>query len=164
MELIIRTATTADIPTIHALAEEIWWPAYRGVISDEQIAFMLSEMYSEMALAEQFDEGVSFLLAIRNEIPVGFAGFSETDPSASLYKLHKLYVLQSEHGKGTGKALVQEVMKRCKETGGKILELNVNRKNPSYGFYQRIGFEVYKEVDIPYHQYVLNDYVLRKAL
>ncbi len=164
MSLSIRQATKQDIPTISRLAEEIWWPTYRDFISEEQISFMLQEMYSTTSLEQQLADGVTFLLALRGGVPVGFAGFSRTDEVEQVFKLHKLYVLPSEQGQGTGKALVDEVSRLAKAVGGRILELNVNRGNMAQHFYKKIGFDIYQTLDIPYHQFVLNDYIMRKIL
>lgn len=160
----IRKALPKDIPVIHKLAQEIWWPTYRNIISDEQISFMLENMYSEDVLQEQMDEGIEFLLAERNNLPVAFAGYSLIDAEIPLLRIHKLYVLPSEQGKGTGKKLIDHMSSIAEARNCKILELNVNRGNPAQGFYQRSGFEIYQTVDIHYHQFVLNDYVMRKML
>lgn len=160
----IRTATIADIPVIHRLAHEIWWPTYRDVLSEAQISFMLNNMYSEDALRRQMDEGMEFRLAERESIAVAFAAYSLTESNDMVYKLHKLYVLPSEQGKGTGRQLIENISDTSREKGGKILELNVNRGNPAYQFYKKLGFETYQTVDIPYFGFVLNDYVMRKPL
>lgn len=164
MSIIIRQAQLKDIATISQLANEIWWPTYQDFISEEQIRFMLQEMYSAVSLQKQFEEGVDFLLAEREGIPVGFAGFNVTDAENGVYKLQKLYVLPSEQGRGTGKALIDEVSRRAKTQAGLILELNVNRGNKASEFYKKQGFEIFQTLDIPYHAFVLNDYVMRKAL
>ena len=160
----IRQATQNDIPAINQLAHETWWPTYTDVIPDEQIQFMLEDIYSLNALKLQMEEGITFLMAERGGKLVGFAAYSLTEPDNLVYKLQKLYVLPSEQGKGTGKQLIMEVSRIAKSLNGKILELNVNRKNTAFQFYQKLGFEVYQTVDIPYHHFVLNDYVMRKAL
>ena len=95
---------------------------------------------------------------------MAFAAYSLIIPEEQVFKLQKLYVLPAEQGKGMGKVLIAEVAKLAKALGGKILELNVNRKNPAFSFYQKLGFEVYLEVDIPYHRFVLNDYLMRQDL
>jgi GNAT superfamily N-acetyltransferase len=164
MSLSIRPAKQQDISTISRLAEEIWWPTYLDFISKEQISFMLQDMYSAAALEKQLADGVCFLLALRDGVPVGFAGFSQTDETEQVFKLHKLYVLPLEQGKGTGKVLVDEVSRLAKVDGGKILELNVNRGNKAQHFYKKIGFDIHQTLDIPYHQFVLNDYVMRREL
>lgn len=162
--MIIRKANYIDVGVISRLAYETWRPAYKAVIPDEQIEFMLNDMYSETALKLQIDEGIAFLIGERDGKPVGFAAYSFTEPENFVYKLQKLYVLPSEQGKGSGKKLVMEVAGIVKKLGGRILELNVNRKNKAFNFYSKLGFEIYKSVDIPYHHFVLNDYVMRKVL
>ncbi len=160
----IRKANQQDVQTISTLAEEIWWPTYSGFLADEQVAFMLMDMYSEAALQQQMKQGFNFLLAERKAAAVAFAAYSLTLPEEQIFKLEKLYVLPSEQGKGTGKLLIDQVIELARQAGGKVLELNVNRKNPAFNFYKKLGFEVFKKVDIPYHHFVLNDYVMRKSL
>ena len=162
--MIIRQASEHDITAINELAEKIWWPSYRNIISDEQISFMLNDMYSAESLKEQMNSGIEFLLVERENLPVAFAGYSLTDPENQVYKLHKLYVLPTEQGRGTGKNLIAQVSSLAKTKGGEILELNVNRGNPAHHFYKKIGFDIYHTVDINYHHFVLNDYVMRKKL
>ena len=160
----IRKATEQDIKVISELAEKIWWPAYRNIISDEQISFMLKDMYSEDSLKKQLLSGVEFILAERENVAVAFAGFSLTASDEGVFKLHKLYVLPSEQGSGTGKKLIEYIVDLAREQGGKMLELNVNRGNSASEFYKKVGFEIYRTVDISYHHFILNDYIMRKDL
>jgi diamine N-acetyltransferase len=161
----IRPATLLDLELIHRLAIEIWWPTYEGVIPRDQISFMLDKMYSVEALEKQMNvEGITFVIAEKEGQPVGFMGFSKTDDGDNLYKIHKLYLLPSEQGRGTGSALIRYVSDVATENGVRLLELNVNRNNPAFYFYQKAGFQVFREVDIPYYGYILNDYIMRKAL
>jgi len=162
--MIIRQASELDIPAINELAEKIWWPSYGNIISDEQISFMLNDMYSAESLLNQMNSGIEFLIVERENLPVAFAGYCLTDPENQVFKLHKLYVLPTEQGRGTGKKLIGEVSSLAKAKGGNILELNVNRGNPAYHFYIKSGFDIYQTVDINYHHFVLNDYVMRKKL
>ena len=162
--MIIRQAELDDISAINHLAHEIWWPTYTDVIPDEQIKLMLEDMYSEESLKTQIESGITFLIAERDEKPVAFAAWSLHEPHDHVYKLQKLYVLPTEQGQGTGKKLLDEVSRIAKKSKGRIVELNVNRNNPAFEFYRRMGFEVFKSVDIPYGQFVMNDYIMRKKL
>ncbi|MDB5013360.1 MAG: GCN5-related N-acetyltransferase [Daejeonella sp.] len=159
----IREANKQDVYTIHKLAQEIWWPTYEPILSKEQINFMLEQSYSELALEEQMNDGMNFILAERDAIVVAFAGYSNNF-NEPICTLHKLYILPSEQGRGTGKKLIQHIIKLSQQNGANILELNVNRNNPALGFYKAIGFEIFKEVDIPYYGFVLNDFVLRMTI
>ena len=162
--MIIRKASISDIPAIRRLANEIWWPAYKNILSAAQISFMLEDLYSETALKDQMQQNYHFLIAERKNIPVGFAAYSLSDAENKVYKLQKLYILPTEQGKGSGKKLVDEVSFLAAEQDGEILELNVNRENSAFNFYIKLGFEIYQEVDIPYHDFVLNDYVMRRKI
>ncbi len=162
--MIIRKAAESDISAISELAEKIWWPSYRNIISDEQISFMLNDMYSAESLAEQMRSGIEFLIVEKENLPVAFAGYSLTNAENQVYKLHKLYVLPTEQGRGTGRKLIEQVSSLATAKGGKILELNVNRGNPAHHFYRKIGFDIYQTVDISYHHFILNDYIMRKDL
>jgi N-acetylglutamate synthase-like GNAT family acetyltransferase len=160
----IRKAAESDISAISELAEKIWWPSYRNIISDEQISFMLNDMYSAESLKEQMGSGIEFLIVEKENLPVAFAGYSLTNTENQVYKLHKLYVLPTEQGRGTGRKLIEQVSSLATAKGGKILELNVNRGNPAHHFYSKIGFDIYQTVDISYHHFILNDYIMRKDL
>lgn len=154
----IIKATENDIPVIHALAEKVWWPTYSPILSEEQISFMLKDMYSLDALRRQMENDVQFILVKRDEADVAFAGYSL---ESGLLKIHKIYILPSEQGKGTGKKLIEYLSDIALNSGISQLELNVNRANPALGFYKKAGFEVKESVDIPYYEFVLNDYVMR---
>jgi len=160
----IRIATIKDVPLIHQLAEDIWWPTYRSILSEEQLRFMLDHMYSIDALTQQINEGMIFILAEDLSNAVAFAGYSRSKSDPTLLKVHKLYVQPAEHGKGIGKLLLQYIEKESAQAGIKQLELNVNRQNKAFHFYKKLGFEVFKEEDIPYYNYWMNDFILRKQL
>ncbi|WP_106292387.1 GNAT family N-acetyltransferase [Arcticibacter pallidicorallinus] len=163
MSLTIRLAVPEDLPIIHQLAEEIWWPTYSHILRSEQIRFMLDTMYSIDTLKEQQATGTEFLLAGRNAKVVAFAGYSCNEEDNKL-SIHKLYVHPSEQGKGTGKSLIHHIEQTAKNLGISLLELNVNRKNGALNFYKKVGFEIFKEEDIPYYQYWMNDFILQKSL
>ncbi len=160
----IRIAVLNDIPVIHKLAHEVWWPTYESILSAEQISFMLDKMYSEEALKLQFEEGNLFLVAERDGKAVAFASWALTCREEQVFKLHKIYISPSEQGRGTGRKLISFVENDARKKGGRILELNVNRNNPAFGFYKKSGFELFREDDIPYYHFFMNDYIMRKPL
>jgi len=158
----IQAATSADVPTISTLAHAIWWPTYRDLLPHGQISLMLELMYSESALLDQLKNGQQFVFAVRNGTAVGFVGF-QAKPAESIMRIEKLYVLPAEQGKGTGRQLINHVEMLASAVGIHCLELNVYRHNPAKTFYERQGFKVVSEVDIPYHGYTLNDYIMQKC-
>jgi len=162
---IIREATTEDVATIRHLAEETWWPTYGPIIEKEQIEFMLNEIYATEKLYYQIaNHQQTFLLLIEDEQPVAFAAYSPRDEDPDIYKLHKLYCLPATQGKGYGRFLIDEVSDRVLQAGKHTLDLNVNRYNKAKTFYEKMGFSVAYEEDIPVGQYWMNDFVMRKSL
>ncbi len=125
---------------------------------------MFEVIYSREALERQMQEGQTFLILEESGKPVGFAAFSVKDEAAKAYKLNKIYLLPQTQGKGYGKALLQAVEQEVKLSGATLLDLNVNRHNPAKGFYERCGYQVHQQEDIPIGPYWMNDYVMRKKL
>lgn len=161
----IETATPADAGTIITLAEEIWWPAYSAILSEEQIRYMLGTFYSFEQIHRQLTDGSqTYLLLKEGEHAVAFAAYGPRSGEPAIYKLHKLYCLPQTQGKGYGKALTNEVADRARTAGSYTLDLNVNRYNPAKSFYEKMGFTVAYEEDIAIGPYWMNDYVMRKAL
>lgn len=125
---------------------------------------MLELIYSEEALQAQLKTGQRFSLALRGGVSVGFVGFQPKHGMAKTMRIEKLYVMPPEQGKGTGKLLIDHVTQAALAGGYSCLELNVNRSNTAVRFYDRQGFVIIDTVDVPYHGYVLNDYVMQKKL
>jgi GNAT superfamily N-acetyltransferase len=161
----IAPATTEDVETIRQIAEKTWWPAYRSILREEQIRFMLGELYASDKIKSQVDSGEqSFLLLSEEDIPVAFAAYSPRTENPEIFKLHKLYCLPSTQGKGYGKVLINEVELQTLMAGKQLLELNVNRYNKARSFYEKMGFRIIYEEDIAIGPYWMNDYVMQKNL
>jgi len=161
--MIIRKANPGDASLIRDMAYEIWPQTYGRILSKEQLQYMLVLLYSEQTLKKEMEQGVEFILVYDGPLPVGFASFSKTQPG--VYKLHKIYVLPSQQGKGTGRFIIDEVVKTTKQTGATRLQLNVNRHNNAKIFYEKLGFAVIREEDIDIgNGYFMNDYVMEKKL
>jgi diamine N-acetyltransferase len=160
----IRKAGIEDIPLIRQLTFQVWPQTYSSIISKEQIDYMLDLFYDEAVLKKQIaEEGQEFLIVSENEVPVGFAAFSEIKPS--IFKLHKLYVLGSQQGKGTGKLLIQHVHGIIRAKGATALQLQVNRYNKAKFFYEKMGFMIIEEGDFDIgNGYFMNDYVMQIKL
>ncbi|HRD51229.1 MAG TPA: GNAT family N-acetyltransferase [Flavobacteriales bacterium] len=162
----IRAATVADIPAIRAIAHTAWPVAYGSILSSAQLAYMLELMYSAAALREQMTvKGHRFIIAEDNGLPIGFAGFEHGHKGLPRTRLHKLYVLPETKGTGVGALLLSAVESAAHDAGDNLVELNVNRFNPSKDWYQRKGFVIERDevIDIG-HGYVMDDHVMAKSL
>ncbi len=134
-------------------------------MGERQVAYMLERFYSPDALEEQIKtSGHHFIIGYSDDSPVAFASYSETEPG--IFKLHKLYILPGQQGKGIGRYLAGYIAADIKSMGATTLRLNVNRFNHSAkSFYEKTGFKRYKEEDIDIgNGYFMNDHVLELAV
>ena len=122
---------------------------------------MLDDIYSLESLEQQMMNGATFLIAEYDKVPIGFASFA---CDKLVYRIHKLYLLPACQKRGIGAQLINHIAALAKKAGGEALELNVNRKNPAVGFYEKLGFQIKAEVDIPYHHFIVNDYIMRMPI
>jgi ribosomal protein S18 acetylase RimI-like enzyme len=164
-DIAIRFAGTDDINIIGFLAQQIWPSTYKKILSEEQLNYMMNLFYSPGSLQEQMiDKKHSFLIVEENEEPIGFASYSTID-EPGIYKIHKIYVLPDQQGKGLGKLVINFIIDNIKESGARALQLNVNRYNKAKFFYEKLGFEVIREEDVDIgNNYFMNDYVMEKKL
>ncbi|MEX6688027.1 GNAT family N-acetyltransferase [Danxiaibacter flavus] len=162
----IRKATTDDIPAIQQIAKDTWPDTYSGIISQEQIDYMLNLMYNTQTLTEQMSGDHHFFIAEQEDKPIGFAGCSPySSLSPQRWKLHKLYVLPTIQRSGAGKALSEAVVDVAKTNGATELVLNVNKNNPAYTYYLKHGFTVLENMILDIgNGYVMDDYVLIKQI
>ena len=158
----IREILPAAFSDIISVIEETWEPTYRTIISEEQIVYMQQEIYAPESLVKQYEAGQRFYGVYENDSIAGFASYSLI--SDTTYKLNKLYVHPSGQGKGYGQLLIGHIEEVIKSKGGSYLLLNVNKYNQAQHFYQRQGFAITREEDIPIGPYFMNDYVMVKKL
>ncbi len=160
----IRTALATEAMLISDLANEIWWQAYSSILSEEQISFMLKEIYDPALLTRQIKEGDLFHIAESDNKACGFISAMPKEKQSEIYRIEKLYILKEAQGLGIGKKLIGNIEEIARNKGFSALELNVNRNNPASKFYEKVGFKIVKEVDIPYHHFTLNDYIMLKSI
>lgn len=161
----IRKATPDDVETIRGVAEKTWRVAYAEILKQNQLDYMLSTLYSADTIRNQLKNNIqTYLLLTEDGKPVAFAAYAPRDEDPDIYKLHKLYCLPETQGKGYGKVLINEVADITRQAGKHTLDLNVNRYNKAKSFYEKMGFTVAYEEDIPIGGYWMNDYVMRKTL
>ncbi|MGV3611275.1 MAG: GNAT family N-acetyltransferase [Fluviicola sp.] len=162
----LRLATLSDIPLIREVAETTWPISYRGIISPEQIRYMLDRMYNETKIGEAItDPKQEFWLAEEHGKTLGFCGIEHGYSRQDITRIHKLYILPETQGSGLGRTLLDHAEKEAKENGNTKLHLNVNKQNKAVGFYQKHGFVIaYEEVLDIGKGYVMDDYVMIKAI
>ena len=160
----IKKAGPGDIPLIRELTFRVWPQTYASILSQEQIDYMLEMMYSVNSLKDQMTEQeCQFIIVYDDGDPVGFASYSEED--LKRWKLNKIYVLQNQQGKGTGKYVINYIIEEIKKQNATSLFLQVNRYNNAKTFYEKLGFTEIDFINLDIgNGYFMNDYVMEKKL
>jgi ribosomal protein S18 acetylase RimI-like enzyme len=157
----IVLADTTYISTIIQIADATWAKTYANIISEEQISMMYANMYSESSLQSQMEEGFIFAIAYEGNDALGFVAYNASEVGIYISKLYVDYEFQKT---GVGAFLLSHVETYGKENNKKWIRLNVNRNNPALEFYKKHGFHIFQSVDIPYYQFVLNDFIMQKVI
>lgn len=158
----IVKAQESYIPEIIALANKTWHATYTQLVAAGQIEYMLNLFYNEALMKEQIKDPLHhFLLLLDEGKLVAYAHGIEQNGKV---KLSKLYCLPEVQGKGFGKILMQAMEAKVIELGYDTIELYVNRGNSAQLFYEKQGFIVIREEDVPIGAYWMNDYVMQKKL
>ena len=157
----ITKATIKDISLIQDLAQKSWRSHYPGIISHEQIDFMLDLMYSEEEITRQFNNpNYHYYLLGDTENFYGIMGF-ENHYEENTTKLHRIYITEDGKGKGLGKEAIQFLKNQILEVGDQRIILAVNKQNPSYHFYLSQGLKVYEEAVFDIGKgFVMDDYLM----
>jgi len=161
----IRQLHANEAAAITALAHQIWPDAFKDILSPAQIAYMLEWMYTPKTLAEQMNQGHLFYVLENESGHIGFMGIQPAYPLEDFLKIHKLYILPSEQGKGSGKLFIEHAISVAQNHKIASITLNVNRFNKAVHFYKSLGFYIAKEEDIDIgHGYLMEDYVMELGL
>ena len=157
----IRTASEADIPLLQRLAAIVFPATYAALLTPEQLDYMMQWMYGDEGLRGQFAAGQTYYIAALDGEPCGYLSVEPQEPS--LFHLQKIYVLPVAQGRGVGEALFRQALAHVRAHGvlPARLELNVNRGNRALGFYERMGMQRLRSVDIPIGGgFFMNDYIM----
>jgi ribosomal protein S18 acetylase RimI-like enzyme len=162
----IEKNADTNFTAIRAIAKEVWPIAYGTILSEIQLDYMMEMMYSIDSLQLQANsKNHHFILAKENGDTLGFASFELNYSETKKTKIHKIYILSTQQGKGIGKKLIDYIHTESKSHHQKAMLLNVNKYNSAQDFYKKLGFCIdYEEVIDIGNGYVMDDYVMEKEL
>lgn len=161
----ILPAHHEHLEAIQQIAHQIWFEHYPGIITDEQITYMLEQDYTIESLSNDLEAGVSIDRLIVDDDLQGFAAYGPCDNTLD-FKLHKLYVSKSFHGLGLGSMLLAHAEEQCAHKGARRLILSVNKRNEkAIRAYERNGYIKLESVVVDIGQgFVMDDYIMGKTL
>ena len=153
-----------EIEPLVALARRVWHAHYPGIITPEQIDYMLAQRYKSALIRQTLARGDHWLAARLGDTLVGFAhGYPVGEGD---YKLDKLYVDLDWQRVGIGGQLLARTADYARRSACSRLVLRVNKHNASaIAAYQKHGFNLASELveDIG-NGFVMDDYILLKEL
>ncbi len=162
MSIVISKANSeSDINLIATLGKEIWHQHYDSIIGPDQVNYMLDKFQSEKAVAEQIKNSTIYLIAYKDNTPVGYCAFKAEEKKIFL---SKIYILESYRNQKIGSAFFNEIIKSAKDKDSIYLTVNKYNEN-SIKVYEKLGFKIVDSVvtDIG-NGFVMDDYIMEKAL
>jgi len=162
----LKIAEEKDFPVIQEIARKTWTPTFDKILSEKQIDYMLEMMYSTESLKNQTEnQGHKYVLIGEDEKYYGYVSYELNYQNSGKTKIHKIYILPDCQGKNLGKKLINHAVEMAKSGGNNTLVLNVNRDNKAVHFYEKMGFKIVREEDIPIgNGYFMNDFVMEKEI
>lgn len=160
-----RAETQRDYLKIAELAHQIWRQCYATILSMSQIEYMLEKFQSARQIAiDCMSGGYTYFILERMGLPIGYMGVKPNEPAGALF-LSKFYILEDFRGAGYAKDALSQIEKRALKLRQKSIWLTVNKHNPSYEIYLKLGFKKVREqiVDIG-SGFVMDDYVMEKEI
>jgi ribosomal protein S18 acetylase RimI-like enzyme len=156
--ILLKAVPVNDIEKVADLAKIIWVKHYPSIIGQEQVDYMLKNMYNTESLLNQVKEKkqLFYFITTTNE-NIGF--LSVTLEGEDHWMLNKFYVLEEKAGKGIGTLILEELKKLIQP---KKISLTVNRKNyKSINFYFKNGFKIESNAvfDIG-NGFVMDDFIM----
>lgn len=164
--VVLDFLTSDDFPAVAELGAAIWHKHFIGMISREQIDYMVSSRYTPQRLGRYLDAPDRWFRLLRVDgRPVGYCSYALTGQPGEM-KLEQLYLLEEMRGWGLGGRMMDEAEAAARALGCATLMLTVNRHNAGASpCIKKRGFAVREEVvaDIG-NGFVMDDYMMEKLL
>ena len=171
MSIEIRYATIADAVLIADISRQTFYETFVEHNTKEDMDKFMNEQFTrEQLIREVGTAGNIFLLAIDNEVPVGYVRMRDGEnriefAGKSSIEVARIYALKSVIGKGVGKALLQKCIDIAVEASKEIIWLGVWEKNDrAIAFYNKFGFEKFASHDFVLGTDVQTDWLMKKEL
>ena len=153
--------TPEQIKEMCFLASRIWREHYGGILSPDQITYMVEKFQSFPAVSDQINhQGYLYCWLIYEDQNAGFCGYKIEN--GALF-LSKLYIEKTFRHKGLATFAIGQLRQICMEQKLSHIWLTVNRNNTgSVAFYHRMGFYVdHDEVTDIGKGYIMDDHIMR---
>lgn len=153
-----------QIEEIAVLAKVIWNEYFQGIITQEQIDYMVEMNQSYHAIHKAVREAnYTYFMVYEDETLVGYMG---VQPQDKRLFLSKFYIHKDARGKGYGTCLMNQAKSFCQEQHLNSIYLTCNKYNDnSLNLYKHYGFEVIDSVETDIgNGFIMDDYIFELTL
>ena len=160
----MRVNSPDDVMRVADIADKVWREHYKGILSDEQIEYMIDEFQSPTAITRQMvNKHYEYYLLDNDEAYIGYVAIVKEE--GELF-ISKIYLLSEFQHKGYGKAAVDKIKETAIREGISKIWLTVNKNNVNaVKAYKKYGFENKDSTitDIG-NDFVMDDYIMEMQL
>lgn len=165
MIIINKVTDSTELKEIAELAEKIWHECFTGIITTEQINYMVEKYQSYKAMAMQIaEQNYSYFSVCDDKELCGYFGVKPEEDNR--FFLSKLYLHSDKRGKGIARKMLGRVFEEAKNAGKTSVYLTVNKHNSNaISVYKKVGFKIIDSpmIDIG-NGFVMDDYVMEYKL
>lgn len=160
---LVKAETDDQLRRISVIADGIWHEYFPGIITLEQVDYMVKKFCSFEAEKENIKEGYEYYFIKRNGEDIGYTAIK---PDGDRLFLSKLYLKKEERGKKYARRVTEMLMDIASERGLRAIWLTVNKHNDSsIAAYNALGYKTIGEgaADIG-NGFVMDDYYMELDL
>jgi len=166
MFTLVPVTNDSQLRELADIACGIWHECFPGIITEEQIDYMVERFQSYDAMCRQIEsEGYRYFFICDGEEIAGYTGF-RPEPEEGRMFLSKLYLRADQRGKGLASAAIDALCAICREEGLERIRLTVNINNhQAINVYKHKGFVIAfdQKADIG-NGFFMDDHVMELAV
>ncbi|MBG6062608.1 ribosomal protein S18 acetylase RimI-like enzyme [Flavobacterium sp. CG_9.1] len=148
----IQKATLNDLEILQKLSIQTFTETFAAVNTPDNITNYINDSFNTQQLTTELSNTNSmFYLAYSNRVAVGYLKINFGDAQTETHdqnalKVHRIYVLQTFHGKNIGQLLLNQAKKIAENNGVASIWLGVWEENyRALQFYAKNGFVVFDQ-------------------
>ena len=137
---LVKAETDDQLRRVSEIADEIWHEYFPGIITSEQVDYMVKKFCSFEAEKENIKEGYEYFFIKKGGRDIGYTAVK---PDGDRLFLSKLYLKKESRGKGYARSVTQMLKEKAKNAGHRAVWLTVNRHNDStIAAYKALGYKI----------------------
>jgi ribosomal protein S18 acetylase RimI-like enzyme len=166
-KVIIRPAKYTDVDELSLFATKAFYDAYDWYNTKENMQNYVNEYFTpEKLRGEISDPDCVYLIAEENNKIIGYAKLGKMNNQTELKESHseieRIYVDSSLQRMGTGRKLIEEIIRYAQLRGSEFIWLGVWQKNEkAVNFYKKYRFEIFGVTEFVLGSDVQQDFMMK---